>query len=222
MTDIALNDVERKKVDMAEAYLNGAKNFVIDNNESFESANSMLKEIKVKKKEYDDMRKRLKKPIIEAGKNIEDFFRSPINYLTQAEQAYKKSILEYQQAIQKLVTETETKKTEDTADLQQKALDALKENDYKAYAKNMLEITQLEQTEVAVPKSDGVSFRDNWKGEVTDMAALIDAVANDKAPISLLKVDESALNSLAKSTKGTVSYPGIKFVNDKIVAVKTG
>ena len=63
-------------------------------------------------------------------------------------------------------------------------------------------------------------IKDNWKGEVHDLLLLLEAILDGKAPINLIKVDETALNSIAKSLKGAVNYPGIRFYNDKIMAIR--
>lgn len=222
MTDIALNPDDKKKIDDAEAYLNGAKNFVIDSDESFESANKMLKEIKSKKKEFDAMRKDLKAPINLAAKTIEDFFRKPISFLTDAEQTYKANILKYRKAIERKNEETKASTAITSQDLQDNVLEALKENDYVKYAELSLEITELKNNEKAVPKADGVSFRDNWKGRITDFPLAVLAVANGDIPHDVLMANESNLNQLARAMKDTVKYPGIEFYNDQIVTVKTG
>ena len=70
------------------------------------------------------------------------------------------------------------------------------------------------------PKAAGVSFRSNWKAEVTDLAALIAEAAGNKERVSLLKADESALNALAKATKGAVHIPGVRFYDDRITSVR--
>lgn len=221
MTEISLTTEQQQKLNNAEAFLNGAKQFRIDNVDSYIMASKMLKEIKLKKNEYDNMRKELKAPIIKAGKQIEDFFRQPINFLTQAEQEYKKSISRYLES-------EDTKKTEQTKEkqalenkLNAKAVDALKANDVNAYHAAMEEITQLNQEITTVPKVDGISVRDNWKARVIDFPMLLHAIVEGKAPVALITVDDKALNALASSVKDTVTYPGIEFYNDKIVSVRT-
>lgn len=65
----------------------------------------------------------------------------------------------------------------------------------------------------APPKLAGVSMRDNWTFEVTDLEAVPD--------VFIIKtVDEKALNGMAKSTKGKKEIPGIKFVNRPVVSAR--
>jgi hypothetical protein len=60
-------------------------------------------------------------------------------------------------------------------------------------------------------KPDGVSVPKRWKGRVTNLKSLLAAVLQGKAPITLLKVDETALNQFAVVTKGTQPLAGVEF-----------
>lgn len=68
------------------------------------------------------------------------------------------------------------------------------------------------------PKASGVSYRDNWKAEVTDLDALLQAIVEGKAPKSLVKIDSAKLNQLAKAMKDELRYPGVRAYNDRVVA----
>lgn len=78
-------------------------------------------------------------------------------------------------------------------------------------------ITTVPQEE----KIDGVHTRANWKAEVTDMAALIQAVAAGTVAPSVLQVNATALNQLAKATKGTITIPGVRVYNDEVIVART-
>jgi hypothetical protein len=63
----------------------------------------------------------------------------------------------------------------------------------------------------AAPVVEGVSFSTTWKAEVTDLRALVLAVAaNYDAYGHLLIANDSTLNSFARSTKGNVNLPGVR------------
>ena len=72
----------------------------------------------------------------------------------------------------------------------------------------------------AVPKAEGVSFRDQWKARVVDPVALIKAVANGEAPANLVIADQQALNKLAVALKGEMRVPGVESFCDRISSVK--
>lgn len=75
---------------------------------------------------------------------------------------------------------------------------------------------------VAAPKtyeaSKSVVYRDNYSGEVTDLKALVKYIAKNPSFINLVQVNQTAVNQLAKSMKETLAIPGIKVVNNKVVA----
>jgi hypothetical protein len=63
----------------------------------------------------------------------------------------------------------------------------------------------------------GITTAVNWKGEVTSLLALIKAIAADKANISLVLPNETAINQLARATRGTLVIPGIRFFSEAVV-----
>lgn len=72
----------------------------------------------------------------------------------------------------------------------------------------------------AVPKAEGTSTRTRWVGEVTDLLALAGAVVAGKAPLSFLKVDQSAVNGYVRGLRGAVSVPGLRAVEQRDVSVR--
>lgn len=220
MSSITLSSDERFRINQTEAYLNGAKQFIIDSQQTFDLANRILHEINAQKKEIDEMRKKLKAPINQAGKAIEDFFRQPINFLTTAEQQYKIKLIKYKDAQDAKLRVSRTETMAQSEVLAEKAMEALKANDLEGYTNSLMEMGDLTNDNVAAINLDGLGMRDNWRGRVFDLTALIMAVADGNAPSDLLAVDYTKLNSLAKSVRDTMSYPGIEFYNDKIVSVK--
>jgi hypothetical protein len=55
----------------------------------------------------------------------------------------------------------------------------------------------------------GVSFRDNWRVEVTDKLALVKAIAARPELVNLVDPNMNALNHLARAHKDTLEIPGI-------------
>lgn len=64
-------------------------------------------------------------------------------------------------------------------------------------------------------KTDGVSYRTIWSGEVYDEDALLRACMTGEAPRRLIIVDLKALKALAESTKGGTEYPGIRWTSEQ-------
>lgn len=73
----------------------------------------------------------------------------------------------------------------------------------------------------APPKVEGVGFRDVWTAEVIDLLALVRAVAAGQAPITLLQVNTTALNGMARSLKGAMNVPGVRTVSSRATSVRT-
>lgn len=69
-------------------------------------------------------------------------------------------------------------------------------------------------------KAEGLSFRDNWKAQVTDLMALVQAVAEGKASLACLEPNMVTLNGLARSLKDQMRVPGVEARNERISAVK--
>jgi len=68
-------------------------------------------------------------------------------------------------------------------------------------------------------KVAGVTYVDNWKGEVTDFDALLKAILAGKAPKRFVYVNNSEVNKFGNATKGRVAVPGVDWHNDKITRV---
>ena len=58
--------------------------------------------------------------------------------------------------------------------------------------------------------------RSVWSAEVTNIMALVKAVAEGKQPITLIQANETALNGMARSLKGSMAIPGVKAVERKV------
>ncbi len=70
------------------------------------------------------------------------------------------------------------------------------------------------------PKAEGVSYRTTWSAEVTDLLALVQAVATGQAPLKVLQPDSTVLNGMARALKDSLALPGVKTVQRRDVAFK--
>jgi hypothetical protein len=70
------------------------------------------------------------------------------------------------------------------------------------------------------PRVEGVSFRDEWSAEVTDLSALVKAIAGGTVPLTLVKADQVALNGMARSLREAMKIPGVKAVSKRNVAAR--
>lgn len=276
--------------------LSAARSYLIDCPEVYEAAAEDLKAVKAKFKELDAKRKEIVEPLNKAVKAINDLFRPPLEYLTQAEGVLKGALLGYdqeQEAKRKAEqarleaiarAEQERLKAEAAAaekarqDAQREAARIEREAREKAEAEARAAaaaIAQAKNTEarkvaekaaeeaaaraaverqareaerlraedaaraaaeeararaeeaalmpapIAVsekPKVAGLSGREKYKGEVTDMAAFVKAVAERPELLGLLKVDESALNKMAGALKTALNIPGVRIYAERSLA----
>jgi hypothetical protein len=63
----------------------------------------------------------------------------------------------------------------------------------------------------------GITTAVNWKGQVTSLEALVKAIAAGQASVNLVQPNESAINQLARATRGSLQVPGIRFSSESIV-----
>lgn len=70
----------------------------------------------------------------------------------------------------------------------------------------------------ATPTIAGVSYRERWGGEITDLKALVAYVAAHPQYLHLLTPNLTAINQLARSLKGQLQIPGLRAVCTKDVA----
>lgn len=72
----------------------------------------------------------------------------------------------------------------------------------------------------APARVDGITHRDQWSAEVTDLMQLVQAVAVGRAPLTLVKADEVALNQMARALKQGMNVPGVRAVPKAITSVR--
>ena len=78
-------------------------------------------------------------------------------------------------------------------------------------------VVVIPKIETQAPKVDGLSVTKIYKGEVVNLAQLIQAVAQGRAPIGLLEVNQTALNGMARALKEAFSVPGCRVVVESSV-----
>lgn len=61
-------------------------------------------------------------------------------------------------------------------------------------------------------KAAGISRREVWSAEVVSIQELVRAVADGKAPITLIQANNTALNGMARSLKSAMAVPGVRAV----------
>lgn len=67
---------------------------------------------------------------------------------------------------------------------------------------------------VAAPKIRGLNVRHIWRAECTNLRALVEAVAADRAPLQLLAFAQASGNEWAAINKGVQKLPGVRVTCD--------
>lgn len=70
----------------------------------------------------------------------------------------------------------------------------------------------------ARPKVSGVSTRETWKAQVTDIRALCKAIGEGKVATTLVQPNMPALNAQARSLKAEMKIPGVRAVANRTAA----
>ncbi|TSA55668.1 hypothetical protein D4R42_05220 [bacterium] len=193
---------------------------------SMQKGGECLREIKT-------VRKRLKdvfKPIVDAQKAAYQVtvgeFKKYDDPLKLAEVTVKQGIGTYQ-------VEAERKRKAAEEKLQEEARKQAEEIQLQAASQaeqngNADAAEAIISQPVAAPRvkiekevTEGVSTRKLWSAEVTDLMALVKAVAAGEQPLTFLKADTTALNSMAKAQKELMKVPGVEAVSKVTVAARS-
>lgn len=205
-----------------------AQGFTIATNEEYTSAAEQLKAVKAKFKQLEEARKSITSPMDEAKKRVMDFFRNPLQALTDAEGIIKRSMIAFDNEQERL-RKAEEARLQEIARKEQERLDKAAEKKAAtaeakgdtAKAEGIRQSVPVIQAPVLAdnkPKVAGISMKTTWSGKVVDKMALIQAVAEGKAPATLLDVNTVALNQMARTLKGEMNYPGVEAVSAQQIA----
>lgn len=226
---IQVKKPDQRLLSSAEQLLAVAQSYRIDSPEVYEAAAADLQEIKGKLKALEEKRVAITKPLNRAIKAVNDLFRKPKELLEQAEALIKRAMSAYDQ-------EQERKRREEQARLEE---EARKERErLEAKAREAEEKGQIEKAEALresanavvapivspateAPKVTGIATRGLWKARVTDKAALVRHIVAERPDLlSLIEIDASALNAMARAQKSALSLPGVEVYEHKIIAAQ--
>ncbi len=221
--ELKLQNVEAEVVEDGELVLKktivdptvrDAKAFSVIDNASNEEAAGFLKKIKADQKEIKNFFAEMKEAAAAAHKAICNRENSLLKPLQESESLLKNKMSVFWEAQEKIRIEAERKAAEEAEKLNSEAVAAIKEGDEeKAQELTTQANIRTAAVQVSAPqKVSGISVREVWKWEVTDINAV---------PRQYLIVNESALNAIAKSAKDTLKVPGIRFYAEKSIAART-
>jgi hypothetical protein len=236
---IVITPEEQKAIrEPASAIVAAARAFKVVSGATYEEAGEQLKCVKAAAKALEDKKRTLLNPVNATLKAIRDLFRGPEEELVTAENLFKRSMLGYSEEQEEL-RRLEQRKADEAAERDRRRLEKeAREAEERAKAARdagdikkaeKLEAKADQRTDAAAsvvpaviqreaPRVGGISERENWTAIVTDMPALIAAVAAGTVPLMAIEPNMKFLNNQAKAMKRAMSYPGVRAVVDKIMA----
>lgn len=72
-----------------------------------------------------------------------------------------------------------------------------------------------------VQRVSGITMRETWKAEITDLAALVKYVSTRPELSNLLAPNLPAINALARSLRSALNIPGVRVYNEASIAATT-
>lgn len=215
MFDIETNPDVRAAVAESDTVASAALTFTIKTGVQYVDANDELGRIKSAQKRLETLRTTITKPLNEALRAANDFFRAPAERLATAERSLKSAMIAFQNEQERIQREQQAK-VEAAARKERERLEAQAR---KAEAAGKVEkAQQLEEQaatvvapiiETEAPKVVGLAQRDVWKFEVTDPAAV---------PREFLIVDEKKLRAFVTAMKGDAKVAGVRVWSEKTLA----
>ncbi len=214
---MADNNTVEVKAQEAAALLAQYDNFAVATQQEYEGAALVLKEVKARTNELDDMRKSMTRPLDESKKRIMDMFRKPIDTLAAVEAKIKRGLLAYQQEqerkraeAERLLREQQAKEAARLAKLEEAARERGDEKKADAFAERAA-VAAAAPVMIAAPvaKVKGIGTREVWKYEITDA---------DAVPREYLMVDETKIGQVVRATKGTLKIAGVRIYSENTLA----
>lgn len=226
LVTISMDDEQIKKVVSIDVMKIHADTLQVKDNLDYELAADMIGNISSRITELDNMRKKLKTPILEAGRNIDAMFKVPLDQGRAAKKTVQTKMLDYVAKVEQERQEAEAQAAKKAEEAKLKAEEealALMANGDDEAAQEILDnvdIMPVPTKTIESPKAAGISTRSNWKCRVTDLNLLIRSIIKGVAPISLIQIDTIAANKYAKALKDTLPIEGLEFYNDETLAVR--
>ena len=203
-----------------------AKSLSIVNDEQNQKAADFLKEIKKRAKEIAEYWKGPKAAAQAAHKAVVEREKAMLEPLNEAEKIIKGNMVKYHQAVEKarMEAEAEAKRKQQEerdrllaeaaqAEAEGRAADAM----VGVAMAEMVEDMQAPDIGMNAQKVEGVGVRKSWKARIVD-AGQVPAYVNG---MEIRKIDLSALNQLARLSKGTAKVQGVQFYEEMGISARS-
>lgn len=216
--------VENQLAVTGQQMVEDAKEMRIECQTDYENAAAALRKIKDQAKKIKEYWQGPKTAAKAAHQEIVDREKAMLSVLNSAEATIKASMKKYLDAVEKARREAEAearrRQEEEAARLLEQAVQAEEKGDDQAVAVNMAMAEMVSEMpappSIEAPKAVGVSTRKVWKARVVDPAK-VPAYVNG---MEIRSINMSALNSIARMTKGTATVPGVEFYEDSQISAR--
>jgi hypothetical protein len=213
-----------------------ARALTITDSDSYLAAATMLKGIKALRSKISDTFGPLKAKSHAAWKAICDEEKKSDAPLTEAETLIKRGMSAYDAAQERLRREEEARLREVARrDAETRALaeaaaleqEALVTDDASLLAEAEALISEpVAVAPVIVPRSTptvaGISYRETWKADITNLGELVKAAAANPQLLGLLQPNTTAINGMARALKSTMRVPGVRVYSERVVSAGAG
>jgi hypothetical protein len=199
----------------AEGALARALSIVVNDDADAEIATECAKESKRRWEALEQQRKHLLEPVYEQRDRILALFSGPQDYYKRATDTVRRKLADYLDAKAKKEREEQARREraqrEEAERLEREAKKAEERgNTELATAKREIaEQVALAPVQTGTTKTaEGLSSAVRYSAKCTDKATLVKAAARNPMLMSLLDVNQSALNAMARATKEAFAVPG--------------
>lgn len=184
---------------------------VVTDQQSYAAAGEILREIATIKKGIKERFADPKKKASEAHKAICNLENELLAKVTERETEIRQKMTAFYEAEQKRIAAEQERQRQEAEAMAALAAEAEAAGDMETAAEAVAVAAVTESTVTAAPKAAGISMREVWRAKVVDP---------NKVPREYLIVDQSALDAIAKATKGKLNIPGVEFVKDLVSSVR--
>ena len=198
----------------------------VETDDDYIIASELTKQVKQMQKQVTDYWEPMRKSTYEAYTAVNQHKKQMLDPLAAAEKILKRKIgdfakkkeqlrLQQEEAMRKAAQEAMDRKLDEAAEAEASG-DAIGAEFAMAEAELMEGVSVSGGVQASVPKVKGVSQSKTWK---------ITKIDSEKVPISfagmeLRPVDEKLVLQLIKTSKGTISIPGVMYEEDVVISVR--
>ena len=179
--------------------------------ESYEKANKQIAHLQAVRKNVVNFFADQKKLTAAAHKAVCNSEKQMLDPVDTKIAALKGETTRWYTAEQARIAAEAERKRREAEELAKLAQEAEATGDEATAQEAVVEAVMAEANVTVMPKVAGTSMREVWKAEVTDINAV---------PREYMMVNQAALDSVAKATKGTLNIPGVRFVKTYVNATR--